>query len=192
MYTGIDYGLGRTNIDHETGIRYGCISANGDVLQAWADSSEADYGEPLCPRCQKSADTPDKFGESFVNGVPDDYTEEKHESAEYVCVDCKHFFGGESAFGDDPIGFYLNDSEYCAQSCLDSDILITKSPYYTYAPFCSPCVPGAGCLDETDGLPESGVKAYCFGHDWFETAEGDQHAPYVVYSVETGKIVEPE
>jgi hypothetical protein len=36
---GIDYGRGKTNIDLETGIRYGVISQN-DVLQAWADCSE--------------------------------------------------------------------------------------------------------------------------------------------------------
>jgi len=29
---------------------------------------------------------------------------------------------------------------------------------------------------------------YCFGHDWFE----DGKAPYPVYSVETGELVEAE
>lgn len=41
MTRGIDYGGGQTNIDHETGIRFGVIPAN-DVLQAWADSAEDD------------------------------------------------------------------------------------------------------------------------------------------------------
>lgn len=41
---GIDYGLGETNIDPETGIRYGVIPQNA-VLQSWADSSEPYYGE---------------------------------------------------------------------------------------------------------------------------------------------------
>ena len=40
---GIDYGLGQTNIDTKTGIRYGVIH-QGECLQAWADSSEPYYG----------------------------------------------------------------------------------------------------------------------------------------------------
>ncbi len=50
MAKGIDYGNGLTNIDHSNGIRYGVIPAN-EVLQAWCDSSEPDYGEPHCPKC---------------------------------------------------------------------------------------------------------------------------------------------
>lgn len=51
---GIDYGLGTTNIDLETGIRYGVISQN-EVLQAWADDAEADYGDPTCGHCGNPA-----------------------------------------------------------------------------------------------------------------------------------------
>lgn len=40
---GIDYGLGKTNID-KNGIRYGVIHQN-EVLQAWCDSSEPYYGK---------------------------------------------------------------------------------------------------------------------------------------------------
>mgnify|MGYP001585451342 CR=1 FL=1 len=50
MSAGIDYGLGCTNIDVETGIRYGCISIHS-VTQAWDYSAESDYGEPTCPKC---------------------------------------------------------------------------------------------------------------------------------------------
>jgi hypothetical protein len=74
--------------------------------------------------------------------------------------------------------------------------MLLRSPYYTYAQFCSPCVPGAGNLDaavdieDTSVLQEGidGVKTYAFGHDWFE----DGKAPYVVYRVDDGSIVEPE
>jgi len=67
-----------------------------------------------------------------------------------------------------------------AVNCLDSDILVTKSPFYTYAPFCSPCVPGAGNLDSTvpigieapydrdeqiRTMSTMGVKTYCFAHE---------------------------
>jgi hypothetical protein len=42
MAAGIDYGLGTTNVDTATGIRYGVIH-QGEILQAWADSSEPYY-----------------------------------------------------------------------------------------------------------------------------------------------------
>ena len=43
-YAGIDYGLGKSNIDIETGVRYGVINQR-HVLQAWADNSEPYYGD---------------------------------------------------------------------------------------------------------------------------------------------------
>jgi len=49
---GIDYGNGKTNIDPETKIRYGVISQNS-VLQAWCDSSEAQYP---CSDCEHDED----------------------------------------------------------------------------------------------------------------------------------------
>jgi hypothetical protein len=184
MAKGIDYGRGQTNIDHATGIRYGCISQHS-VLQAWADSAEPDYGSPHCPQCGREADKPEDFGDTFADGRPEDYTDTSYEMDEYVCVECKHFFGSESAFGDEPIGWTLDDGEYQAVDCLNTDILITKSPYFTYAPFCSPCVPGAGNLDSAD---DDGVKTYCFGHDWFD----DGKAPYRVFRVTDGAEVLPE
>ena len=48
-YAGIDYGLGRTNID-DNGIRYGVIPIH-EVTQAWCDESEGFYGKPMCPTC---------------------------------------------------------------------------------------------------------------------------------------------
>lgn len=46
---GIDYGMGKSNRDQKTGIHYGVISQN-EVLQAWADSSEAYYP---CDGCEQ-------------------------------------------------------------------------------------------------------------------------------------------
>ena len=86
------------------------------------------------------------------------------------------------------IAFKLDDDDgYVAeQSGDDTDIFIVKSPYFTYAKFCSPCAPGAGDL-RSKATEKDGVKIYCFGHDFFEEGK----APYPVYSVETGKLVEP-
>ena len=135
---GIDYGMGMSNIDTETGIRYGVIHS-GEVLQAWADSSEAIYPECDC----------------------EDYCE------------CEN----------DPEGFSFIAEGYKAfQFGDDCDIFIEKSPYYTVCQFCSPCAPGAGYIMQTR---KNGIKAYCFGHDWFE----DEKAPYPVYDVITGKEI---
>jgi hypothetical protein len=132
---GIDYGLGITNIDVETEIRYGVISQN-EVLQAWCDSSEPYYGE--------SEDG-----------------EELPEDAE-------------------PLSFEYDGDGYQASCGDDGDIFIIKSPFYTLCAFCSPCAPGAGYIMSTR---EKGIKAYCFGHDWFD----GNKAPYPVFSVETNQ-----
>ena len=42
----------------------------------------------------------------------------------------------------EPISFYVDDEEYSMESDDYGDIFITKSPYFTYAQFCSPCAPG--------------------------------------------------
>lgn len=97
----------------------------------------------------------------------------------------------------EPCGFTLDDGEYLARSDEQGDIFVLKSPYFTYAKFCSPCAPGAVYLTNpiqgpishhtqmTWGTPVGNNRGYCFGHDWFE----DGKAPYTVYSVETGKEV---
>src|SRR5690606_21275898 len=36
---------------------------------------------------------------------------------------------------------------YKITGCLDFDLFVLNSPYFTFAQFCSPCVPGAGNLD---------------------------------------------
>jgi len=144
MDKGIDYGLGNTNIDRNTGIRYGVIHQN-EVLQAWCDSSEAKYP---CDTCELNNEDKDVFG----------------------CDGCE------------PIALEIDDNDYCAASDSYGDIFIIKSPYYTRARFCSPCAPGACYL--TDPC-DDGEKAYCFGHDWFDS----EKAPYPVYRVSDDTLV---
>lgn len=169
----IDYGLGVTNIDKVTGIRFGVISQN-EVLQAWADSSEAQYGEAHCPDCGNEAIeySEEKHCELESN--------RKHSCADYVCETCQFYFDSSDAFPEEALGYTLEDGQY--EACQDSygDIFITKSPYYTLCEFCSPCAPGAGYI-----MNDGDVRAYCFGHDWFE----DGKAPYKVYSVETNEEI---
>ncbi len=98
MGKGIDYGMGLHNIDKETGIRFGVIPA-ALVLDVWSTESTAeisptcaDCGEDavawedaapeltnglskdefVCPRCCKSFDAADAFGDPDGFSVCDD------------------------------------------------------------------------------------------------------------------------
>jgi hypothetical protein len=155
---GIDYGRGKTNIDLATGIRFGVISQN-EVLQAWADSSEPHYRKG-CGFCGED------LGEEVEEG----------DSCPGCGKELQDLYAEEASF------FFLNDSEYEAVQGDDGDIFIERSPYYSRAAFCSPCAPGAGYVMNT---VEDGIKAYCFGHDFFD----NEKAPYPVYSVESGELV---
>jgi len=173
-YPGIDYGMGKTNVDAKTGIRYGVINMNAIHELAW-ESFEADYGTPTCRKCGNEAVEydEDEHGE---------YEQDEYGCADYACECCERVFDSFDAYGDEPIGWVLDDGEYQATVDSYNDVFITKSPYFTLAQFCSTCAPGAGHL----GNPiDNGVKTYCFGHDWFE---GDW-APYPVYRVSDGSLV---
>lgn len=176
-YPGIDYGLGRTNRDTETGIRYGVISQY-TVGQAWYDDAQPDYGEATCPKCGNAAK---EYGDSHEDY--DSYSE--YGCADYACENCEHTLDSCEVFSEEPLGHSFENAEYTLTNCLDSDIMVIKSPYYTFAQFCSPCVPGAGNLDSP--MPE-GAKTYCLGHNWFESGV----APYPVYCVKTDALIAPK
>lgn len=186
-YAGIDYsGPGATcNRDKETGIRYGIIPVQDlrDGGGAFYDSAEQDYGEPHCPFCGSE--------------IPKDHEDEM------PCPHCAGDIGyvGDSCYGDSCTEF-LNNEEYEMFSDESNDLWITKSPYYTYAQFCSPCAPGACHLrnpftkslalpsdpyfkDEAESLGYA--KAFCLDKSWFD---GDK-APYPVFSVATNELTPP-
>lgn len=160
---GIDYSHGHANINHKTGIHYGVISQN-ECLQAWADSSE-----PV-----------------FFNGCPKCGNELKRPASEYKrCPHCYKTLEESDFYDIESCGFKIEDGEYTAtQSNDDSDIFIIASQFYTTCQYCSPCAPGAGYITNT---VKNGIKAYCFGHDFFDNGV----APYPVYSVETSEKVNP-
>ncbi len=180
-YVGIDYGLGKSNVG-PAGIRYGAIhqnSLNGDSLAEIFDN-----GEDLTFK-QFQLDLKNK-----LRGVLDDYLSDmkwgektsKLDRAVDDAFDAIKDDVNEAYQPDNPAILYKRDG-YTIQNALDTDLMILESPYYTFAQFCSPCLPGAGNLD----CPvEGGAKTYCLGHDWF-----DNKAPYPVYSVADGKLVEP-
>jgi hypothetical protein len=151
MGPGIDYGMGRTNRDPDTGIHYGVIPEN-DVGQAWFDSAEPNYGEPTCPKCGNEGlvERGDDAAPEYV-GV---------RQGDYWCPTCDRWSDSERCFSESPISFtYEGEGYACEQSGDDSDIFIVKSPYYTLASYCSPCAPGAGHLRNPT---KDGVETYCF------------------------------
>lgn len=177
MSAGIDYGRGQVNIDKTTGIRYGVISQH-TVGQAWYEDVEPDYGPPTCPKCGNEVS---EFNSD--DGDSEDY--EGYNSrgcADYTCHQCKHTLDSQYVTPDEPRGWNYSGEGYELVDCLDSDIMVLKSPYYTFAQYCSPCVPGAGNLNNPC---EEGAKSYCLGYEWFEEGK----APYPVYSVDTGAEV---
>jgi hypothetical protein len=178
-YPGIDYGKGQTNIDTKTDIRYGVIPVHA-VLQSWCDSSEANYGNAHCPQCGNAAEDINTLSEEESETYERPYT---GDCDDYCCTVCETIFGSESAFGEEPLSHYVNDSEYTAKCTDDVDIFVIRSPYYTHAQYCSPCAPGAGYL--LNHCPD-GPKTYCFGLDWFNE---DNPCPYPVWEVSTDKLV---
>lgn len=87
---------------------------------------------------------------------------------------------GDSYESDGGLKDYRYDRDgYKLTGCLDNDLFVFKSPYYTYAQFCSPCVPGAGNLDHPVPPDAGAPKSYCLFHDWFD----DEKAPYRIWRV---------
>ena len=192
---GIDYsGVGATcNRNPDTGIRYGIIPQN-DILQAWADSSEPDYGEPHCPMCGNAAVEYSACAED-TDDVTTTYARNAGSCDDYACDDCRHVWDSSEVYGDEPLGFTLDDGTYKAFSDSSDDVWITDSPYYTRAQFCSPCAPGACYLSNPCA---DGERAYCFGADLFDD---NNPCPYPIYNVsddvciytpKTRPILEPE
>lgn len=176
MSNGIDYGMGKTNIDTETGIRYGVIPMQALAHWAW-DEVEADYGPPTCPRCGGSVVEYDDY-------IHHTYTGRR---CDYACDLCKRVYDSGDCYPDEPVAYTLVGDGIEAVVDDHGDMIIMKSPYYTTAKFCSPCAPGACYLLN---YSKTGEKAYCLPHEWFEDDVADRN-PYPVYSVKTGELVQP-
>jgi len=182
-YPGLDYsGPGsKVNRDSDTYIRYGIIPTN-DVGQSWYDAGEPQYGDPHCPDCGNKVVSSDK------KSVPQKYRGDK----DYYCKTCKKSIWSDNCFPDQPCGITYDQDGYQLNEDDSGDLWVFKSPYYTYAQFCSPCAPGAGYLTnsfestlegddfrkaaESLGFP----KVYCLDFEWFENWK----APYRVFRVE--------
>jgi hypothetical protein len=164
-YAGIDYSAGVENRDKETGIHYGVISQHSLHPESANDIYfKGSVYTPYCPKCG--------------NEIAEENAEEG-----YTCECGYEIKYSEEMYGDEP-SYIDHDSGDGIRitGCLDSDFMILKSPYYTHAQFCSPCVPGAGNLNSP--CP-NGPKTYCLPSDYF----GDEGAPYPIFLVETNERV---
>lgn len=196
---GIDYGLGRTNRNPETGIRFGVIPAH--AVPCWDEWSEPEYNGPTCPYCGGSVveydpdehrTTEDYKEEGLEVGLDEPtYTGDRgcngfRKFIEHACEHCHALLESEECYGDQPDYFGYDDYGYeLRQGGDDPDLWVMKSPYFTYAQFCSPCAPGACYLLNPLFEPVEGNKCYCLGRDWFE----HDAAPYPIWEVATGELI---
>ena len=185
MNSGIDYGLGRTNINQQTGIRFGVIPVNALMPEAVDDlfthGKDLDYEAYI-----------DEAKAKLSHALSDYFSDYKHESDKPSKLDnavesaldaiSDGLSDNYEGTGDCTRMLYEKDG-YRIQTDSGGDIWVFESPYFTYAQFCSPCAPGACYLTNPLDEPTDGNKCYCLGPDWFD----DNKAPYTVYSVETGK-----
>lgn len=162
-YPGIDYSLGKANYDIDTGISYGLIDSRN--LADFAMEEFQPIYHPYCPHCYSQ--------------LPEDFTEGN-------CKDCEeHIEDGEQWPEHAEAEYWeYKDNDYTLHmSCDSSEVWIFKSPYFTYAQYCSPCMPGAGNLDvpmdERGQLEQLGAKTYCLDKTWFN----DEILPYPIYEV---------
>jgi len=162
---GIDYGMGRTNLEQKAGIRYGVISLHSISPDCW-DSLELERDSTACPFCG------------------DAVKKSRSKKWDWFCPACREHFFWENVSLDDPDAPFTYRGDGYRLEGKGTNVFVTKSAFVTTCGYCSPCAPGAGDLD--DPHPE-GVKTFCLGHEWFEGGK----APYPVYDRKTGKLVPP-
>lgn len=166
---GIDYSLGMSNFDRSTGIHYGVISQHSVSPYVFDSDVEYEYPDPCC-----------ECGCTLIEAPNDDDY--------YVCESCHNVYTKDSCVFDEmePIGWNISEEKVDAHNCLDSDVIVTRSEYFTYAKYCSPCVPGACSLDSPVDNPQQGdPRCFCLPKEWFD----NDAVPYDVYSVKTGELL---
>lgn len=192
-YKGIDYGLGKSNVNTQTGIRFGVISQNtlnpealDDVFQTGEDLDFESFRE------QVKADLLSAIEGALNNYLIGSRLPDSAKDAADAAFDAISDNLGDcyENTGDCTRMEYKRDG-YHVRTDSSGDVWVFESAFFTYAQFCSPCAPGACYLSaflcNPDPETDKDNRAYCFGHDWFD----DGKAPYPVYSVETGELVQP-
>lgn len=202
-YAGIDYGLGKSNMDAETCIRYGVIAQSSVSPESVDDIWHGPHSRDLAFEAAENelkdklrAVLSDYFSD-HKRGSKGDGMNDGTSRLDVAVEDAFNALDGWAENLDTETEPLYEHDGYKIARCLETDLFVLKSPFYTYAQFCSPCVPGAGNLDSPfDGPVEMWAKAaeesgfpkvYCLGHDWFD----DNLAPYPVFRVDNNEQVQP-
>lgn len=177
-YAGLNYaGFTGTNQDKETGIHYGVISQNSICPEALPDIYDGPHSTDLYYKlyCEEMRTL---LSKGIHDALDDTSVRARDIDAivESACDELENSLG--DSYQNDEVCPHYDDGKYVIGKCLDFDFFVTKSPYYTFAAYCSPCCPGAGNLDSY--CPD-GPKTYCLGPEWFD----DEKAPYPCFEVKT-------
>ena len=129
-YAGIDYGLGKTNVDKETGIRYAVISQNS--LDGEAVSDVYHNGRDLTHEAYIQA------VKDALRGVLSDYFSDYKHDGKVSKLDSAVAIDAFDAVADGVGDNYMPDSVdvlyekdgYTVGNCLANDFMVTRSPYY--------------------------------------------------------------
>ena len=173
MSAGIDYGMGQSNRDIQTGIRYGVISPHSVSPEALDEIYM--QGDNLTHAAVRDdiKRVADALADILRDCVSERYRQDIIDTTADAIIESANDSGHLDGDGDDT---YRYDRDGYVIEASSLGLFVTKSPYKTRARFCSPCAPGAGDLDSPDA---DGVETYCLGADWFEDGE----APYPIENV---------
>lgn len=178
-----------TNMNVETGIHFGVIPTRtlfNHAEEFYYQAKDITHAEIIDDIQEAITGLSDYLDEGTIEELLETATENfndhyENDNARMVYEKDGYIIQGDC---DDPDLFIIND------------LFIIKSPFYTYAPPCSPCAPGAGYLldaitaDEVDEHDEikpgsGGMKTYCLPADWFE----DNKSPYKYWKVKSNPNV---
>lgn len=171
------------NYDEKTGIHYGAISQNSLMLEYMDNwyNNDAVY---------------DNLKKEIIEGIKGVLQDQLSDEDITEIIDLAIDKFNDNFQNDEP-HFYYEDNEYSAEYSHSLNCwIILKSPYYTFCRPCSPCVPGAGDLDNPSKIDNrfkdksdpgftNGIQTYCLPKDFFDPQY--QKIPYRYYNVSDDK-----
>jgi hypothetical protein len=175
-----------SNMNLETGIHYGVIPKN-DLFNCaeefFENAKDMSYQEAL-------DDIKASVKEAILEQLSGDFEMEESEIEFTGLFDSIDEKFNENFSSECSLMRYEKDGFIIEASNDDCDLFIIKSPFYTLAPPCSPCAPGAGYLrdaikeDEIDEhgevkLGSGGIETYCLPKEWFEEGQ----CPYKYWKI---------
>jgi hypothetical protein len=135
--------------------------------------------------CDEIWDSVVTLGECIDKGVADKEAKAFVEANEDALLTDSFWQGvGNGCDGDE---YLYSEDGLEMQLCRDGDIFVFKSPYYAFAPGCSPCAPCAGHLGDlatrTEEDPEytGYLKTYCLDPEFYPE---DSPPNFIIYNMD--------